>query len=505
MAFIPGYEYDIFISYAHVDNIAFPGQADGWIEQFYKNLNLMLAKRFGRLDMIKIWWDNKKLDGSKLFDHSIEEGIKKSAIMICLNSPGYLQSAYCKQELDLFYSKVQLENAGLKVGERSRIINVLLNNIPFSEWPSGLTGTSGFHFHDAKEPFDFGETVETLTQEFKIQMQKLRDAVWNMLNEFHTSHKTNLALPEKNDVNAITDFTVFLGEVPDTLRTSRKRVVNELEKKGFTVVTGIPPPDEATAHENAVNAALQKSKLSIHMMDEYPGKEIEGFHEIWYPQKQTELALQSPNPQMIWIPADTDFENIEEEKYSEFLKEIEKGKVCAKEYEFLRGSKSTVSQDVIDFAEQMKANQIQQPAIKERMAVLLDTHFSDQMYALDLSKTLLENHILPFINPQEDDPRKNINLLGDRMSQVKKLIFLYGSVSREWVLERMSAALQLIISNNYPIEDFFIYMAPPFKESSDIMLRQKFLKVNIVDNSRNQIMDKGTLQKFLNDLKIDSV
>jgi hypothetical protein len=46
MAFIPGYTHDIFISYAHVDNIAFPGQVDGWIAQFYKNLNLMLAKRF---------------------------------------------------------------------------------------------------------------------------------------------------------------------------------------------------------------------------------------------------------------------------------------------------------------------------------------------------------------------------------------------------------------------------------------------------------------------------
>ena len=67
MAFIPGFEYDIFISYSHIDNIAFPGQTDGWIEQFYKNLNIMLAKRFGSTDLVKIWWDNKKLDGSILY------------------------------------------------------------------------------------------------------------------------------------------------------------------------------------------------------------------------------------------------------------------------------------------------------------------------------------------------------------------------------------------------------------------------------------------------------
>jgi hypothetical protein len=98
-------------------------------------------------------------------------------------------------------------------------------------------------------------------------------------------------------------------------------------------------------------------------------------------------------------------------------------------------------------------------------------------------------------------PRKNINLLGDRISQVRKLIFMYGSVSKEWVLERMSAALQLIITNNYPIEDFFIYMAPPHKEADDISIRQKFLKVNIVDSSNNQLLDKTALQQFINNLK----
>jgi hypothetical protein len=144
----------------------------------------------------------------------------------------------------------------------------------------------------------------------------------------------------------------------------------------------------------------------------------------------------------------------------------------------VRGSKSTLAQEIVDFAEQLKAKQKQKKVEKGKVSVLLDTHFNDQLYALDLSKTLLENQIQPFINPQEDDPRKNINLLQDRLSQVRKLIFLYGSVSKEWVLERMSAALQLIITNNYPIEDFFIYMAPPNKEANNISINQRFLKVN---------------------------
>ena len=506
MAYIKDYEYDIFISYAHVDNIAFPGQADGWIEQFYKNLNLMLAKRFGRLDIFKIWWDNKKLDGSVLFDSSIQEGIKKSAIMICLHSPGYIQSTYCQQELDLFYKKAKVEKAGLNVGNRSRIIHVLLNNIPFAEWPKELSGTTGFPFHDAKEADDFGDTVDTLSMEFRTQMQNVRDAVWNLLNDFPKEQTVASTQQQTEEVEEDKDvFTIYLGEVADTLRTPRKRIITELEKRGFKVMAGIPPPDEAEAHEQATKDALKKADLAIHLLDEYPGREIIGAPELWYPQKQAEIALQTGKSQMFWVPAETNFEDIEDEKYKLFLQNLETGKSAKKSFEFIRGSKSTIAQEIIDFAEHLKTQHAQKKTDNGKISVLLDTHFNDQLYALDLSRVLLENKIQPFINPQEDDPRKNINLLGDRISQVKKLIFLYGSVSKEWVLERMSAALQLIITNNYPIEDFFIYMAPPHKEADDISIRQKFLKVNIVDSSNNQILDKMVLQQFIDNLKTVSV
>lgn len=502
MALTPGYEYDIFISYAHVDNVGFPGQADGWIEQFYKNLDLMLTKRFGRADMVKIWWDSKKLDGSVLFDNSIEEGIKKSALMICLNSPGYAASDYCKKELETFYQKASTENARINVGNRSRIIHVLLNNIPFKDWPIQLSGTSGFPFHDANESGDFGDTLDTYSIEFRKQMQNVRDAVWNILTDFKKI-ETTPEVQKSSTPEADSDtFTIYLGEVADTLRAPRKRIITELEKKGYKILTGVPPPDEEEAHELATKKAIEKANLAIHLLDEYPGREIVGASDLWYPQKQAELGMQSGKSQMIWVPAEMEIENIDDEKYKTFLQNIEAGKSSSKGFEFIRGSKSTLAQEIVDYAEQLKAQQVAKPVEKGSLPVLLDTHFVDQMYAIDLYRTLLENQIQPYLNSQEDDPRKNINFFGDRISQVKKLIFLYGSVSKEWVLERMSAALQLIITNNYQIDDFYVYMAPPHKEAGGMALNQRFLKVNVVDYSNQQIVDNGKLQEFLTNLKV---
>ena len=203
--------------------------------------------------------------------------------------------------------------------------------------------------------------------EFRTQMQNVRDAVWNLLNDFtkeHTGTDIQQAVKTAEDKDA---FTIFLGEVADTLRTPRKRVITELEKQGYKVVSGIPPPVEAAAHEQAVKDALENTQLAIHLLDQYPGREIAGDPENCYPQKQAELSLQSAKPKMIWVPAETDFTSIEDEKYKVFLQGLETGKASAKAYEFIRGSKSTLAQEIMDYAQQLKTRQMQKKAVNGKI------------------------------------------------------------------------------------------------------------------------------------------
>ena len=51
------YENDIFVSYAHVDNIPLSGVSKGWVETFIDNLSTKLAQKIGRTDLFKIWDD----------------------------------------------------------------------------------------------------------------------------------------------------------------------------------------------------------------------------------------------------------------------------------------------------------------------------------------------------------------------------------------------------------------------------------------------------------------
>lgn len=199
MALIPGFDYDIYISYSQMDNSTFPGQENGWIKQFYEHLNLMLAKRFGRMDIIKFWWDPNMPDGNTSFDEFIDKAIKKSAIMICMNSHAYMNSEYCKKELELFYNKAKGEKPGLVIGNQSRIINVQLSNIPYSEWPEELGDTVGFSFHDALEPDDLGDLVDITSDIFRKQIRYLRDSIYQLLIEFQNEQENRPVVEESID------------------------------------------------------------------------------------------------------------------------------------------------------------------------------------------------------------------------------------------------------------------------------------------------------------------
>lgn len=491
MGYLKNYKHDIFISYSHIDNEMRPGEAVPWIEDFYKNLSVMLWQSFGTKD-VKIWWDNKRLDGGTLFDDEIKEAIESSAIFLCLNSPAYLKSEYCKKELDLFYNHVQKQSPGLKVGKHSRIINALLTNIPYTTWPKELSGTSGFKFHDAVDTDSRGHRLSTRAPQFNDVLQTLADCIVAAVEEFSTG--STPVIEEKK-------FTILFADVVDTLITARRRTMTELEKEEVKIISDVPPPYQLNEHETFFKERVEQADLTVHLLDQCPGKEIENKESIWYTQTQAKICRKSNKPQLIWVPEEMKIEMIEEDSYKQFMESLEAGEKSSKQIEYIRGKKSELPQQIKEYVAQLQVKNKPVAVSNGKVPVLLDTHYNDQLYALEMSRSLIENNIQPYINPQSDDPLENISILKDRISQVKSLIFFYGNVGRDWVLERMKAARQEIVINDYPIEEFYVYMLPPHKDPGDQSLKQRFIKLNVLNNSDMPQLDTITLQQMLTNIK----
>jgi hypothetical protein len=174
MSWVPGFESDVFISYARVDNSTVEGdQERGWVAQFHRHLYVALSKKVGRLDTVKIWRDVREIRGNQLFDRTIQDAIQNSALFIVLSSKGYLESDYCREELQWFVRKAHRESAGVAVDDDSRILNVLLNNIPRSDWPVEYGRSQGFPFHDSAEPDLTGEALDPSADRFRTQLRAL--------------------------------------------------------------------------------------------------------------------------------------------------------------------------------------------------------------------------------------------------------------------------------------------------------------------------------------------
>jgi len=86
MAFVPGYQHDVFISYAHEDDRE-------WVNRLIARLEPAIKQRLGVKP--SIWIDDEKLRASRDFSNEIPESVRSSAAFLLLPSPTYVRSRYC--------------------------------------------------------------------------------------------------------------------------------------------------------------------------------------------------------------------------------------------------------------------------------------------------------------------------------------------------------------------------------------------------------------------------
>ena len=111
---VPGFEYDIFISYRHNDNLpslASGRQAsDGWVTDFVQNLEKELRSTLK--DTVTIYFDKNPHDGlleTYNVDKSLE-GKLKCLIFIPIISQTYCDTKSFAWQAFVFHTKVQWSN-----------------------------------------------------------------------------------------------------------------------------------------------------------------------------------------------------------------------------------------------------------------------------------------------------------------------------------------------------------------------------------------------------------
>lgn len=505
MAYVSSYDFDIFISYAHVDNISSSDKESGWINRFHKELQTKLDKRIGRPQIIKIWRDNK-LDGSQVFNQTIVEKIKKSAIFLAFMSNGYIESEYCQKELNQFHTHANNKAPGLIVVDRSRIFNLLLTNIPYESFPDEIAGTSGFVFHDADSDDDIGVGEPTDPDEkiFRKQLKPLTNAILSCLKKMNAQNQGEKQDSIKTQADTLnlpdpdTDYPVFFADVSDSLRLTQKRVKNDLQAKGVYVIEEkIPPPFDIDSHDKKCSKIAQSSKISIHLFDQYAGREIENTSDSQtYAMKQLQLCLEKSASQLIWVPEALKIDTIEDKIYQDFLKTLEQLPATEKEIELIRGNRDSIITGVVEKIKKMKQSLKSNIPSENKTAVLLDTHEIDNLYAFNLINYLSGRDISIRVNPNYDTPQENIIQFEECLQSVNALMLVYGNVTKDFIVARMLTIMSMIIENKVAIQTQAIFLAPPKKESEIKELKKIIPNVQLLDNSDQPQLNPEVLTPF---------
>src|ERR1700744_48293 len=105
------FEKDLFISYAHIDNLPLPPDQQGWISRFHASLEALLSMRLGQKAEI---WRDSKLAGNDIFGDEIISQFPKTAVLLSVLSPRYLESEWCTREIQEF-CKAAEQCAGLSI------------------------------------------------------------------------------------------------------------------------------------------------------------------------------------------------------------------------------------------------------------------------------------------------------------------------------------------------------------------------------------------------------
>lgn len=131
-AFASNYKHDVFVSYAHVDDIPPHGAADGWVTTFVSELRRLLAGQLGRIDNHSVWMDHR-LRGNDAVSPTILTEVDNSATLLVILSHGYLKSEWCSRERCTFLNKVKTLRRG-----GTPVFVIEKQSLHRDRWPSEL-------------------------------------------------------------------------------------------------------------------------------------------------------------------------------------------------------------------------------------------------------------------------------------------------------------------------------------------------------------------------------
>src|SRR5271166_643381 len=262
------FDKQVFISYAHIDNEPLTANQQGWITRFHATLSAMLSMRLGRKAEI---WRDIKLSGNDIFADEIIQQFPKTALLISVLTPRYVESEWCTREVKEF-CKTAETTGGILVDNKSRVLKVI------------------------KIPFDNSELIKKM--------------------EAHAA--ASAAAPA-----VAAKPTVYLADCSYDRREDREAVQADLRLHGYPILAEVQLPTDEATFLGELAAIMGRSKLSVHIIGDNYGVVPDGPSEKSVTVLENELAIQFSKKlglrRIIWLPSGTKCDSPRQQEFIDLL------------------------------------------------------------------------------------------------------------------------------------------------------------------------------------------
>lgn len=267
---LPQFQDAIFISYTHFDNVPVGLDQQCWITHLHEQLERRVQQLVG--EPLRVWRD-EKLDGNDVFTETILERVSNVAILITVCSPRYVRSEWCQRELDAFV-RAAVINGGVQVGTKSRLFKVLKTPVPQEELPESLVPLLGYEFYEYLT--DEQHVREFLLNPDPEQRWKFYAKVDDLAQDITCLLREMVGLGSRPSSAPAGGYTIYVAEVSSDMAHHRDNLRRELECRGHEVLPDHPLPLTIEELTTAVNDALTRSRLSVHLLGSRYGVRPEG-------------------------------------------------------------------------------------------------------------------------------------------------------------------------------------------------------------------------------------
>lgn len=474
MAFVPGFENDIFVSYAHVDDQTIHGSDEGWVTTLVETIKTLLAQKLGRDEAFKLWMDYRLLRHVQVTPQ-ILGSLEKTAILLVILSPGYIASDWCRLEMNTFLNMIEERRRS-----GARVFLIERDRVDDSERPSEFKDLTGYRFwvQDRK-----GEPPRTLGMP---EPQPDDKQYYEELNRLcHDLAKELKCLKEVEDKSISKAFEIsnnrpiiYLAEVTDDLDPLRNDVMQYFCQAGLNVLPKNFYPRESNAFQQEMETDLAKCKLFVQILSGVAGKKSPDLPQ-GYVGLQLQRAKDFKKPILQWHSRDLDTSTIMDSDYRAFL-EADTVYVAGIE-EFKR--------EVV-YRAFLKTIETRRQHVEA--LVFVNSETSDYELAEEIGKQLDKHGVgyaLPVRRGKPAEIRKDLE---ENLLDCTGLIVVYGITTVIWVRNQLRYYHKIIYKRGSPLKALAVYEGPPeLKEP----LNFKLPNMHIINCRKG--MDATALRSFI--------